>query len=61
MDRFQDSVRFSIFRTYPEFETYCFVFETKPTFPFLSIIHNSEQKTHVYNLQNKLLKVKIIL
>ena len=44
LDPLQEDVRFSTFRTYPEFETFNFrVFETKPTFPFLSKIIDSKQ------------------
>jgi len=60
LDRFQDNVRFSIFEHILNLK-YCRVFETKPTFPFLSIILNSEQNSLAYNLQNKSLKTKIIL
>ena len=58
LDRFQDNVRFSIFRTYPEFvtmprfrdKTHFHVFEYNPQF-----------KTHFHNLQNNSQKTKIIL
>ena len=47
LDRFQDNVRFSIFEHILNLN-HCRVFETKPTFPFLNIILDSEQNSISY-------------
>ena len=44
LDRFQHNVRFSVFEHILNLK-YCRVFETKPTFPFSSIIRNSKQNS----------------
>ena len=49
--RFRDKARFSIFEHILNLN-HCRVFETKPIFPSLSIIHNSKQNSFSFLTQS---------